>query len=45
MAGNRFGCFFLLFQVDADDRFVVGASTDSTVCVWDRGTGQLLGTN
>lgn len=30
-------------QVDADERFVVGISSDSTVCFWSRATGQFIG--
>ena len=37
-------CPFLPFlQVDANDQIVVGVSSDSTVCVWDRLTGNLKG--
>merc|ERR1711953_1554489 len=28
-------------QVDANDNVVAGVSSDSTVCVWDRKTGEL----
>ena len=31
------------FQVDANDNFVAGVSSDSTVCIWDRKTGELKG--
>ena len=30
-------------QVDANDKIVVGVSSDSTVCVWDRSDGHLKG--
>jgi len=35
--------FCLKFEVDANDDFVVGVSSDSTVCIWDRKTGELKG--
>ena len=43
---GSFSCvnFLLSFlQVDANDQIVVGVSSDSTVCVWDRLTGTLKG--
>ena len=30
-------------QVDANDNVVAGVSSDSTVCIWDRKTGELKG--
>ncbi len=30
-------------QVDANDQIVVGVSSDSTVCVWNRSSGSLSG--
>ncbi len=33
----------IAFQVDANDNIVVGVSSDSTVCVWSRSSGELRG--
>ena len=29
--------------MDANENFVAGVSSDSTVCIWDRKTGELKG--
>ena len=35
--------YYLSFQVDGNDDIIVGVSSDSTICVWNRKSGDLRG--